>query len=203
MGCYEMRRNLKIVYKIITVLGLIATVIICIWAWNGGLFSSTDAISGIVKAAGVLGPILFIAIQIFQVIVPVIPGGLSLLAGVIIFGPVWGFIYNYIGIVAGSMVAFLIVRKMGRPFLQSVSSKKTYDKYIGWLDKGRHFERMFAIAILLPVAPDDFLCMLAGLTKMSFKKLAAILVICKPPTIIVYSLGLSTLAAWAASVIGY
>lgn len=145
---------------------------------------------------------LFIIIQVIQVVIPIIPGGITLLAGVIVFGPIWGFLYNYVGIVIGSMIAFLLVRKLGRPFLQDISSKKTYNKYISWLDKGKAFERLFAVAILMPVAPDDFLCMLAGLTKMSFKKLTAILLVCKPPTIIAYSLGLTTVAAWVTSIFG-
>lgn len=190
------KNNVRTIYKVLSVIGIVATAAVCIWAWKSGLLESVGAMRETVHAVGFWGPILFVIIQIAQVVIPIIPGGISLLAGVVIFGPIWGFIYNYVGIVMGSMIAFLIVRKLGKPFLQNVSSKKTYDKYIGWLNKGKRFERFFAIAILMPVAPDDFLCMLAGLTKMSFKKLTAILVICKPPTIIVYSLGLSFMAGW-------
>lgn len=198
-----MKRNLKIAYRVATVLGIAATIIFCTWAWKNGFLRSAESIGRVVEKVGVWGPILFILIQIIQVVIPIIPGGVSLLAGVVIFGPIWGFVYNYIGIVIGSMIAFLLVRKMGRPFLQSVSGKRTYEKYISWLDKSGNFDRMFAIAILLPVAPDDFLCMLAGLTKMSFKKLTAILILCKPPTIIAYSLGLARLASWATSLFSY
>lgn len=174
----------------------------CIWAIKSGLFKSAESISKIVGAVGIWGPVLFIFIQIIQVVIPVIPGGVSLLAGVVIFGPVWGFVYNYVGIVLGSMIAFFMVRKLGKPFLENITGKKTYEKYIGWLNKGTRFDKMFTIAILLPAAPDDFLCMLAGLTKMSFKKLTAILVLCKPPTIVVYSIGLSAVASWVTGLFG-
>jgi len=43
----------------------------------------------------------------------------------------------------------------------------------------------------MPVAHDDFLCYLAGITKMSLKKFTLILVVCKPATILAYSLSLS------------
>ncbi|WP_225353487.1 VTT domain-containing protein [Lacticaseibacillus thailandensis] len=49
------------------------------------------------------------------------------------------------------------------------------------------------MAILLPVAPDDFLCMLAGLTKMSLRKFVWIIVLCKPWTILAYSMGMNKL----------
>ena len=74
--------------------------------------------------------------------------------------------------------------------------KKLIDRYIGWLDKGSKFEKLFTIAILLPVAPDDFLCYLAGITKMTLKKFTIILLICKPATILAYSMGLAFLASF-------
>ena len=42
-----------------------------------------------------------------------VEGPLLILAGVLIFGPVWGFIYNYAGICAGSLAAFFLSRKYG------------------------------------------------------------------------------------------
>lgn len=189
-------QSVRIFYKVASIVGVLLTVAVCIWGVKKGFFRSADVLGGYVRSTGAWAPILFVLIQIIQVVIPIIPGGISLLAGVIIFGPFWGFMLNYTGIVIGSMIAFLIVRRLGRPFLESITSKGLYEKYIGWLDKGTRFEKAFAIAILMPVAPDDFLCMLAGLTKMSFKKLTAILLLCKPPTIIVYSLGLSAVTAW-------
>ena len=49
------------------------------------------------------------------------------------------------------------------------------------------FEKFFALAIFFPVAPDDFLCYLAGVTKMSAKTYIAIIVLLKPFTILMYS----------------
>ncbi len=44
-----------------------------------------------------------------------------------------------------------------------------------------------------PVSPDDFLCMLAGLTKMSYKKFILIILICKPITLAAYTYGLTAI----------
>ena len=54
-------------------------------------------------------------------------------------------------------------------------SDKTYNKYIGWLDNQNRFEKLFALAIFLPVAPDDALCLMAGLTNMSVKRYTLII----------------------------
>ncbi|HET4087619.1 TPA: TVP38/TMEM64 family protein, partial [Streptococcus pneumoniae] len=76
-------------------------------------------------------------------------------------------------------------------FVQSVVSKRTYDKYIGWLDKGNRFDRFFIFMMIWPISPADFLCMLAALTKMSFKRYMTIIILTKPFTLVVYTYGLT------------
>lgn len=102
--------------------------------------------------------------------------------------------YNYVGIALGSVIAFLLARRVGISFLQIVSSKKNYDKFIGWLDKKNRFDTSFTIAVLIPLVPNDFLCMLAGLTKMKLEKFIAIIFLCKPLSISLYSFGFSWIA---------
>jgi uncharacterized membrane protein YdjX (TVP38/TMEM64 family) len=186
--------TLKTVFNIASVLGLLLIILLAIYGWNNGFFESLESLRNFVQKAGIWGPVAFVILQIVQVVIPIIPGGISLLAGVFIFGPVEGFAYNYIGIAIGSVIAFLLARGLGITFLQSISPKKIYDKFNGWLDKKSRFDTFFAIAILLPVAPDDFLCMLAGITKMKLEKFIAIILLCKPLSIAAYSFGLSWIA---------
>lgn len=189
-------RQKKYIFRILSIVCLGATAAFFIYGYNTGLFTSVEAIQKIVEKYGILGPLIFILIQIIQVVIPIIPGGVSLLAGVVAFGPVYGFIYNYLGIVIGSIAVFLIARRLGRRFVESRVSNSFLKKYGSWLENEKRFSRLFAIAIFMPVAPDDFLCMLAGLTRMSLKEFTIIILLCKPPSILAYSLGLSTIAAW-------
>lgn len=182
-------------YRAASVLGIAATVAFCIYGYKSGLFTSVEAIQRFVAQYGALGPVIFIAIQIIQVVIPIIPGGITLVAGVVIFGPVYGFIYNYIGIVIGSIAAFLMARRLGRRFVENRGSRGLFRKYAAWLENRNRFDKLFAVAIVMPVAPDDFLCMLAGLTKMSLKKFTIIILLCKPPTILVYSMGLTAITS--------
>ena len=65
-------------------------------------------------------------------------------------------------------------RQYGKPFIMHLVSDKVYQKYNHWLDDPR-FDKLFTLAILFPVAPDDALCLMASLTNMSFKKYSAII----------------------------
>ncbi|ALS37895.1 putative membrane protein YdjX (TVP38/TMEM64 family) [Enterococcus rotai] len=174
----------------ISIVGIIATIAVTIYFIRLGVFKDVDALRGLVGNSVILGPILFMLIQIIQVVIPIIPGGISCAAGVLIFGPFAGFIYNYVGIAIGSVIIFLLGRQYGKPFILSLVSDKTYNKYIGWLDNEKRFERLFALAIFLPIAPDDALCLMAGLTKMSLKKFTLIIILAKPVSIFLYSLAL-------------
>ena len=64
----------------------------------------------------------------------------------------------------------------------------TREKYLGWLQEGKKFHRLFAWAILLPFFPDDALCLIAGLSPMGWRRFLLILCL-KLPSIAVYSIG--------------
>lgn len=86
-------------------------------------------------------------------------------------------------------------------FVQAFVKEETYEKYAGWLERGKKFDRFFAMAIFFPCAPDDFLCMLAGLTRMSWKKFGTIIILGKPASIAMYSLALLYTGSWLGGLI--
>ena len=174
-----------------SIVGAVGTVIFCIWAYYTGILQSKETLSAFIKQAGFWGPPLFIFLQILQTVVPIIPGALTSVAGVFIYGHIIGTIYNYIGIVIGCAIIFYLARTYGPAFVQSVVSKRTYDKYVGWLDEDNRFERFFIFMMIWPISPADFLCMLAALTKMTFKKYMMIIILCKPITLVIYTYGLT------------
>ncbi|WP_430609738.1 TVP38/TMEM64 family protein [Enterococcus sp. DIV0876] len=178
------------IINMISIIGLGLSIALTIYFINLGVFKDINALRGLVGNSVILGPIIFICLQILQVVVPIIPGGISSAAGVLIFGPYMGFVYNYVGICIGSVIIFLLGRRYGKPFILSMISDKTYDKYIGWLDNQSRFEKLFALAIFLPVAPDDALCLMAGLTNISVKRFTLIILIAKPISIFLYSMAL-------------
>lgn len=187
----------------ISIVGILITIVVTIYFIKLGVFKDINALRGLVGDSVILGPIIFILIQIIQVVIPIIPGGISCAAGVLIFGPFAGFVYNYIGIAIGSVIIFLLGRNYGKPFILSLVSDKTYEKYVGWLDNERRFERLFTLAILFPFAPDDALCLMAGLTKISVKKFTLIIILAKPASIFLYSLALIYGGTFLSRLLGF
>ncbi|WP_265455154.1 TVP38/TMEM64 family protein [Enterococcus sp. HY326] len=178
------------IINLISILGIGFSIAITFYFIHLGVFKDINALRGLVGNSVILGPVIFILIQILQVVIPIIPGGISTAAGVLIFGPWMGFIYNYVGICIGSVIIFLLGRRYGKPFVMSLVSDKTYNKYISWLDNQNRFDKLFTLAIFFPVAPDDALCLMAGLTNISVKKFTWIILLAKPASIFLYSMAL-------------
>ena len=170
------QRNLTGFFNLLSIAGLAGCALLAIWAYKNGILNSVDSLQTFIWKFGYTGMLVFILIQVVQVIIPILPGGVSCLGGVIFFGPWLGFLYNYIG----------------RPVLYKMFSERMIEKYDGWTQKDGKFLKLFALAIFFPVAPDDFLCYLAGTTKMTWKQFTAVIVLGKPFSIALYSLGLTT-----------
>lgn len=191
--------------KLINILTIVCTVIIVlltIYWYNLGIFTDQAKMKAYLADKQIIGPLIFILIQIIQVVIPIIPGGVSLLGGVIFFGPVWGFIYNYVGICVGSIILFFLARYYGKPFILHLISEETYEKYMKWTKNQKKYNWFFALCIIAPAAPDDVLCMISGLTEMKVSTYILIILLGKPWTIAAYSLGLIYGAKWIFKLLG-
>lgn len=105
----------KRLINLISLCGFFGLISLSIYFYRLGIFADIQALQEFVGQAALLGPMLFILIQILQVVVPILPGGISLAAGVLLFGPFRGFIYNYLGICIGSVILFWLGRQYGKP----------------------------------------------------------------------------------------
>ena len=131
------REKTRKLLNIATIVSLSVIVVLTIYGVQTGLLTDRDKLEMLVKKSGIWGPVLFIIIQMVQVVLPIIPGGITCGAGVVIFGAWHGLLYNYIGIVAGSMINFYLARRYGQCFVKYFVKEETYEKYIGWLEKVR------------------------------------------------------------------
>lgn len=172
--------------------GLVVAAALVICGLSTGVLGSLDSLREFIASLGLWGPVVFVLASIANVVFPIIPGGMLEIASPILFGPVAGPALSYVGVCTGSIANFLIARRLGVGLIERMFAPRTVEKYLGWT-RGPGFARGFAIAIALPVAPDDLLCYLAGTTKMRVRTFVLIILTCKPWALIAYGLGISTL----------
>ena len=107
------------------------------------------------------------------------------LTGVAIYGPLLGSILCTIGVLLGSYCSFLFGKLLGFKIVCWVSGKQNAIKYAEIINnRGKFF---LIIAFLLPLFPDDILCLIAGITTMKFKHFFWIALITRPIGVICMS----------------
>ncbi|MCM1160984.1 MAG: VTT domain-containing protein [Roseburia sp.] len=193
MNTSNVLKNIKWLVTILAALTILFMVYVIIDGYIQGCFVSREAFEAYIDGFGVAAPAVFVLFQAIQVVIPVLPGFIGCAAGAGVFGPVAGFLYNYTGICAGSIIAFLLARRFGVQLVKKMISEEKYNKYADKADNSKGFVTVFLLTILLPLGPDDVFCYLAGLTQMNFKKFCLILFWAKPWCILLYSIGFGLL----------
>lgn len=133
--------------------------------WNK--IDSVESLRNYISGFGIYAVIVFILMQIFQVVVLPIPGVVAIGTGVALFGPFKGGVYSLIGIMLGTFIAYFIGRKLGYKVATFVAGKDNIDKGLE-LIKGKD-KAVLTLMFLLPFFPDDILCFVSGLSSMSVR----------------------------------
>ena len=75
----------------LTIIGTATLLLLLGAGFQSGIFSSRESMEQFLRQTGVLAPLCFLLLQTIQVVIPVVPGGVSCIIGVAIFGPLYGF----------------------------------------------------------------------------------------------------------------
>ncbi len=151
-----------------------ATVVALILHWDGlvSFFGNTDRLKQSVQQAGLLGPLVFMAIQFLQIVVAPIPGqAVGLIAGAL-FGPWLGTLYAMIGATIGFTTIFVLAKLLGRPFVERFVKKDDLLKFDKITKKAGPL--VLFLIFLLPGFPDDVICYLAGLSDLKISTLVLV-----------------------------
>lgn len=180
--------KLKNILVAILALLLLLSGVFVVRGYLAGHFNSVETLQAYIATFGVFAPVILITIQAIQVILPVLPGFLGCIVGAGMFGAAGGFWCNYIGISAGSVIAFLLAPRFGVELVRLMVPMEKYQKWVDWVNTRKSYTVVLFLAILLPLAPDDFLCYFSGLTGMSTRRFTWIIVLGKPWCILAYCL---------------
>jgi uncharacterized membrane protein YdjX (TVP38/TMEM64 family) len=132
-----------------------------LWNWMG----NREAVIAYVQELGVWGPALLFALLVVQVFLAIIPGQTLMVACGYLYGFWGGLFITWTSLVSGGYAAFALARRYGRPFAERWVSPETLSRW----DKAAHGQGIFffAMSLVLPVFPNDAMCYVAGLGKIS------------------------------------
>lgn len=128
--------------------------------------NSIEKLKKIVESGGAFSFAVFVILQILQTTLLQIPSMLITIAGSLVFGAWTSFFLSFFAVMLGSVIMFWVGRKAGTKFLHWLIGSQDAGVWIERLSKGKY---LFFIMMLFPLFPDDMLCIVAGMTNMSFK----------------------------------
>ncbi len=127
-------------------------------------FSSKNQVAALVGSFGPFAPLAFVGLQTLQVLFAPIPGELTGFIGGYLFGTGLGFFFSTLGLTAGSLLAFLIARRLGLPFVRRFVGEELMRKFDYLMEhQGAFFSLIF---FFIPGLPKDYFCYLLGLSPM-------------------------------------
>ena len=139
---------------------------------------SLDSLRAYIADFAPYSHLLFFLVQFLSVVLAPIPSNITAAAGGLLFGTWPAFLLTFGAVAAGSLLVFWLARALGRDFADRLVSRKLSDQY---QDVLRAKAPIFLIlAFLFPFFPDDMLCILAGLTDLSFRRFALIVLLTRP-----------------------
>lgn len=158
------------ILRTILVCAVIAGIVVLgyyILRWTGvwEQINSVEKLQNIILSWGFWGRFGFVLLQLLQVTFIPLPSTVTIIAGTLVYGPLQASLLSLAGILLGSMLAFLLGKVFGKKLVVFMVGEKTCEKWVNFLSNAKY---SFFVMMLLPIFPDDVLCLVAGLTKMSW-----------------------------------
>lgn len=150
------------------------------------VFNNKEQIEAFVNSFGAGAPVVFITIQILQVLFAPVPGETSGFIGGFLFGTLNGFLFSSIGLTVGSCINFYIGRFLGERYIRKIIPSDYLSRFDTFV-KQKGIAVIF-ILFVFPGFPKDYLCLFLGLSTLAFKVFFIIVTIGRMPGTFLLSL---------------
>ena len=150
------------------------------------IFTDREKVKAFVMSFGGGAPVVFIIIQILQVLLAPFPGEATGFIGGFLFGAAKGFIYSSIGLTLGSLINFTIGRFLGKSFVRKMIPSAQLERMDIFV-KHQGVIVLFGLFVF-PGFPKDYLCLFLGLSAIPFKVFILLTAIGRMPGTLMLSL---------------
>ncbi len=135
------------------------------WLYN--LLQDRDQTRAFIQAFGAWAPVVFMAVQVGQVLLAPIPGEATGFIGGYLFGAAQGFFYSSLALGVGSWINFNLGRLLGRRLIRYLIPAAQLAK----LEQHVRPQAVLVIFLLFvfPGFPKDYLCLFLGITTLPQK----------------------------------
>lgn len=165
---------------------IMVLIVVLLWPYFHDLFEpgGLDRIITDVRNAGPVGFLILLGLQFLQIVVAFIPGEVVQIAAGLLYGPWIGALVILLGCIISSAFIFVLVHKLGAPFVQSMVPAQYLEKFRKFEQTGKLNIIVF-ILFLIPGLPKDVFTYLVPLTDMRMRTFLLLSNVGRIPGIIV------------------
>jgi uncharacterized membrane protein YdjX (TVP38/TMEM64 family) len=131
------------------------------------LLADRDRVRDFIASFGWGAPLVFMGIQILQVIFAPVPGEATGFIGGYLFGVLKGFLYSSLALAIGSWINFSIGRFLGVRFVRKMIPAEKFERFDALLK--RQGIIVLFLLFIFPGFPKDYLCLFLGLSTLPLK----------------------------------
>ncbi|MDQ0246126.1 putative membrane protein YdjX (TVP38/TMEM64 family) [Bacillus fengqiuensis] len=132
------------------------------------VLTDTYGMETVLKENTSFAKFIFFLICFSQPIILPIPEAVTVPAGSAVFGPFIAAILSFLGTIAGIVVMFCIARMGGQKLVSKLVKEKHLKKYQEYV--GRNETIILALIFMIPILPDEIICVGAGISGVFFKR---------------------------------
>lgn len=171
---------------LIAFFAIMVLVCVLVWPYVSEIFEpgGVDRVIADVRNAGPVGFLILLGLQFLQVVVAFIPGEVVQLAAGMMYGPWLGALLILVGCVFSSAFIYVLVNRLGAPFVQSMVPVKYMDKFREFEKTGKLNSIVF-ILFLIPGMPKDVFTYIVPLTDMPLRTFLLLTTIGRIPGVVV------------------
>ena len=189
------------------VLAIAAAAGACVYAlWRSGWLerlSSVEELRALIAQTGIWAGLVYFLMQMMTVIVAPIPSNVTMMAGALALGFWQAMALGVLAVLTGSVIMFLLARRLGRGAVQRIVDNSVMEKYLPVIEEKQ--DTFLFLTLLFPFFPDDMICILAGLTSIPLRRFVCIMALTRPWGLIFAALlgsGAFTMPPWAWAALG-
>lgn len=159
------------VLKLMLLFGIMIAIPVYLFVFQKDMmksFKSLDDVTAFLNAHRSKTVLLYIGIQVAQIVISVIPGQFFQIGAGYLFGFPKTLVFSVIGAFIGTFISFYLAKILGRESIKVLFKNHKIDNYLDHLNSQKGYTIVFLI-YLIPGFPKDIVGYIGGLSNMNFK----------------------------------
>lgn len=182
------RRRMIGIAVLIPLVALMVWLVVVAWQFmnqfsGGTTTEQIQAFSDYLDQFGSFSWIIMIVIEMVQIVIAVVPGGITETAAGFLFGPVGGTLLSIVAIFLAYSLVFVLVKRFGLKLVALFIDPKKIDE-IKFINNETKLRRTVFILYLIPALPKDTFTYFFALTRIRWLEFITLSLIGRLPTLV-------------------